>query len=129
MIATLILSSFFMQEDMFSIFAAFGESQTNDRSSDAETVSVGSSHLVSVVVHYLLKNLPATFVGNDALNISKMVRSSADLSMPQVRHTPNIESKRSSNVSISCKGRGQFAVCYCGICVCGTMAVGHITAL
>ncbi|CAM6113201.1 unnamed protein product [Calypogeia fissa] len=71
------------QEDMISIFNAFGEAHYDDRLSDAETGFEDSSHLVSVVVYYLLKNLPGTFVGNDSLNISKMVRSSADLSMPQ----------------------------------------------
>ncbi|XP_024530935.1 UPF0505 protein [Selaginella moellendorffii] len=38
---------------------------------------------LSILVHYLLKQLPATFVANHAIEISRLVKSSTDISMPQ----------------------------------------------
>jgi hypothetical protein len=69
------------QEDMMVILDAFGEAHTDGSGADSEPQ--GGAHLVSVVIYYLLKNLPSTFIANDAQNISNMVRSSADLSMSQ----------------------------------------------
>lgn len=72
-----------VQKEMAYFLEVFGEVQEDDISVDAP--SPGFIAPVSVVVHHLLKNLPATYVGNHALDISKIVKSSIDLSMPQVR--------------------------------------------
>ncbi|KAG6551128.1 hypothetical protein Mapa_007363 [Marchantia paleacea] len=69
------------QKEMAYFLEVFGEVQEDDLIVDAS--SPGLSAPVSVVVHHLLKNLPATYVGNHALDISKIVKSSVDLSMPQ----------------------------------------------
>ena len=39
---------------------------------------------VSVVVYYLLKELPASLVASQAIDLSKIVKSSNDASKPQV---------------------------------------------
>ncbi|BBN15295.1 VPS35 endosomal protein-sorting factor-like [Marchantia polymorpha subsp. ruderalis] len=69
------------EKEMAYFLEVFGEVQEDDISVDAP--SPGFIAPVSVVVHHLLKNLPATYVGNHALDISKIVKSSIDLSMPQ----------------------------------------------
>ncbi|KAL2620467.1 hypothetical protein R1flu_000672 [Riccia fluitans] len=67
------------QKEMAYFLEVFGEVQEDDNTA----IGARGSAPISVVVHYLLKNLPATYVGNNALSLSKIVKSSADLSMPQ----------------------------------------------
>ncbi|KAL3681400.1 hypothetical protein R1sor_024356 [Riccia sorocarpa] len=60
------------QKEMAFVLEEFGQVQED-----------GSSPPISVVVHYLLKNLPPTYVGNNSVSLSKMVKASVDSSMPQ----------------------------------------------
>ncbi len=73
------------QEEMAYVWHAFGERQpVTLRPGALKGVEEGLDP-VSVVVHYLLKQLPAAYVGNNALDLSRMIKSSYDISLPQVR--------------------------------------------
>lgn len=63
---------------MILIVNVFGEGQSG-------ASILGEFSPVSVVIHHLLKELPSTFVGNNALALSRIIRRSADLSMAQVK--------------------------------------------
>lgn len=65
------------KEELSFILKKFCEQQTGS------TESVEGLNPVSVVVHYLLKQLPSALVGTQALELSKIVRSSDDVSKPQ----------------------------------------------
>jgi hypothetical protein len=71
------------QEEMAYVWHAFGERQpVTLRPGALKGVEEGLDP-VSVVVHYLLKQLPAAYVGNNALDLSRMIQSSYDISLPQ----------------------------------------------
>ncbi|CAK9870815.1 unnamed protein product [Sphagnum jensenii] len=71
------------QEEMAYVWHAFGERQPATlRPGALKGVEEGLDP-VSVVVHYLLKQLPAAYVGNNALDLSRMIKSSYDISLPQ----------------------------------------------
>jgi hypothetical protein len=73
------------QEEMAYVWHAFGERQpVTLRPGALKGVEEGLDP-VSVVVHYLLKQLPAAYVGNNALDLSRTIKSSYDISLPQVR--------------------------------------------
>lgn len=73
------------QDEISYVLETFGEGSLLDLRRVASTGAREALAPVSVVVHYMMKQLPAAYVGNEALNISKMIRSSDDISLSQVR--------------------------------------------
>eukprot|EP01018_Ginkgo_biloba_P010020 Gb_31669 [translate_table: standard] len=64
------------QEKMVRLLRGFGVWENEVR-------LIQSIRPISVVVHYILKQLPATFVSNHALELVKLIENSTDLSMSQ----------------------------------------------
>ncbi|KAJ7530606.1 hypothetical protein O6H91_14G009800 [Diphasiastrum complanatum] len=79
-----IMQCIFMQADQEAIVSLVETfNQWNHQGFHDKLGIESECYLVSSVLHYLLKELPSTFVGNNALKLSKMVKSCKDSSMSQ----------------------------------------------
>ncbi|KAJ7530670.1 hypothetical protein O6H91_14G013800 [Diphasiastrum complanatum] len=79
-----IMQCIFMQADQEAIVSLVETfNQWNYQGFQDKLGIESECYLVSSVLHYLLKELPSTFVGNNALKLSKMVKSCKDSSMSQ----------------------------------------------
>mgnify|MGYP000105410566 CR=1 FL=1 len=67
-----------MQEELLFILKTFCDKQS------ALHVNADGTRPVSVVVHYLLKELPASLLASQVIDLSKIVKKSDDASKPQV---------------------------------------------
>lgn len=67
-----------MQEELLFILKTFCDKQSG------LYVNLDGASPVSVVVHYLIKELPPPLVASQVMDLSKIIKSSNDTSKPQV---------------------------------------------
>lgn len=71
------------QEEMAFIVHAFGEPEPLTPRRRSGNGGQDNQEPVSVLVHYMLKQLPSAYIASEALNILKLVKSSKDISLSQ----------------------------------------------
>lgn len=71
---------------MAFIVHAFGEPEPLTPRRRSGNGGQDNQEPVSVLVHYMLKQLPSAYIASEALNILKLVKSSKDISLSQVSY-------------------------------------------
>lgn len=71
---------------MAFVVHAFGEPQPLTPRRRGGSGGQDDQEPVSVIVHYMLKQLPPAYVAGEALNMLRLIKSSKDVSLSQVSY-------------------------------------------